>query len=305
MVERFAPSPTGRLHLGHAYSALTAHDAARAAGGRFLLRLEDLDAGRVRAPFVEAIVEDLAWLGVLPDGPVWRQSTRARAYDAALHALVARGLAFRCACTRRDIQQAVAAPQEGAVQQSPPGAAGDWGLEGPIYPGTCLRRPPAPQATTAWRLNMGAALATLGAEPLRFREIGRGPQGQRGIQTVDPDALRHGAGDIVLARKDGAAAYHLAVVVDDAAQGVTHVTRGEDLFAATPVHRLLQALLGLATPVYRHHRLVRDDAGRRLAKRDDARSLESLRAAGATPASIRANLRLGPPPDTGAPSAAR
>ncbi len=286
-VERFAPSPTGRLHLGHAFSALTAHDAARAAGGRFLLRLEDLDRGRVRDAFAAGILADLAWLGIAWDGPVLRQSTRGAAYGAALSRLGAAGLVYACRCTRRDIQAAAAAPQEGAE-----------GLEGPVYPGTCrgLGLPPGPGH--ALRLNLGQAIVTLGGASavgrLLYEELGAGLPGRVALSA---EALAAAAGDVVLARRDRTVAYHLAVVVDDAHQGVTHVTRGADLAPATPIHRLLQALLGLPAPIYRHHRLIRDAEGRRLAKRDDARALATLREAGATPAEIRRLVGLSPDPD--------
>jgi glutamyl-Q tRNA(Asp) synthetase len=275
-VERFAPSPTGRLHLGHAYSAMLAHDGARAAGGKLLLRIEDLDAGRAREAFVEAIFEDLAWLGLNWETPVLRQSSRGEAYAAALARLGAVGLLYPCVCTRAEI--AAAAPQEGAAE--------------PVYSGACRNRDVSGVARTpAWRLDVGKAIAALGGDRavarLGFEEIGAGPEGQGGLVACDPDALRTRLGDVALGRKDGSAAYHLAVVVDDGFQRVTHVTRGCDLFASTPLHRLLQALLDLPTPVYRHHRLIRDEAGRRLAKRDDARALATLRAEGATPRDVR------------------
>lgn len=286
LTDRFAPSPTGRLHLGHAFSAIIAHDTARAADGRFLLRMEDLDTGRVRPSYVEGICEDLAWLGLRWETPVLAQSARRHAYDAALDALRRRGLTYRCRCSRRDIAEAIAAPQEGAQS--------GLGPDGPVYPGTCrgLALPAGPE--TAVRLNMAAALDCLpNPAELGFREIGCGPGGQRGWVPLCREALTGGVGDVVLARRDGTPAYHLAVVVDDAHQQVTQVTRGEDLFAATPIHRVLQALLGLPTPTYRHHRLIRDAAGKRLAKRDEARALAALREAGTTPAEIRARLGLG------------
>ncbi|MGF1501604.1 MAG: tRNA glutamyl-Q(34) synthetase GluQRS [Paracoccaceae bacterium] len=290
-IERFAPSPTGRLHLGHAYSAILAHDAAAATGGRFLLRLEDLDEGRVREAYVAQIFDDLAWLGLDWARPVLRQSARRSAYREALDRLAAEGLIYPCGCSRRDILEASSAPQEGAEAAEP-------GPDGPVYPGTCRRSPPQ-NGAVALRLHMDRAIARLGGPAAVARlgalEIGRGPRGETGWQPLDSDALKSMVGDVVLARKDGAAAYHLAVVVDDAHQGVSHVTRGEDLFAATPIHRVLQALLGLPTPVYRHHRLIRDESGRRLAKRDAARSLESLRASGETPAELRARLGLSSP----------
>ncbi len=270
-VERFAPSPTGRLHLGHAFSALTAWEAAQAAGGVFRLRIEDLDQGRARRDYEAGIIEDLRWLGLDWPEPVIRQSERGAAYAAALDRLAEMGLTYRCICTRRDILAAADAPQEG-------------GPDGPVYPGTCRGRDVPPDAPHAIRLDLTRAAATVG--DLAFEEIGDDPA-RRGRVPVDKDGLSASCGDVVLARKDAAASYHLAVVVDDAFEGVTHVTRGEDLFAATPVHILLQALLGLPTPVYRHHRLIRDETGKRLAKRADSAALATLRAEGWTPADVR------------------
>lgn len=274
--ERFAPSPTGELHLGHAFSALTAWEAARAAGGRFLLRLEDLDRGRVRPEFADAILDDLAWLGIGWAGEVMVQSERGAAHADALGRLETMGLTYRCRCTRRDIREAAAAPQEGA------------GPDGPVYPGTCRDADVSPDEPHAIRLRMAEAEAEAGAPA--FTELDAGPEGESGRIAVT--GLAATAGDIVLRRRDGAMAYHLAVVVDDAAQSVTHVTRGRDLFGATPVHRLLQALLGLPEPLYRHHRLIRDAGGRRLAKRDRDLSLTALRGAGASPADIRRMVGL-------------
>ncbi|MEM6972028.1 MAG: tRNA glutamyl-Q(34) synthetase GluQRS [Pseudomonadota bacterium] len=281
IVERFAPSPTGRLHLGHAYSALLAHDAARRAGGRFLLRFEDLDRQRSKPAFAEAILEDLHWLGITPDKLPLVQSTRAAQHGAALDALQRAGLVFRCVCTRGDIR-AAAAPQEGDGPR----------LDGPIYPGTCKVTPAPVGADAALRLHLDRALIALGEDVLRFDELGCGPGGERGAQVFPVAGLRKMAGDIVLRRRDGTIAYHLAVVVDDAAQGVTHVTRGEDLFHATLLHRLLQSLLGLPRPVWRHHRLIRDETGRRLAKRDDARSLAALRSEGWSVGDVRRRVGL-------------
>jgi glutamyl-Q tRNA(Asp) synthetase len=268
---RFAPSPTGRLHLGHAYSAVLAHDLARANNGRFLLRIEDIDRVRTREEHVAGIVDDLAWLGLRPDGELLRQSTRLPVYRAALDKLIARGLAYPCFCTRTDIAVAARAPH---------------GPEGALYPGTCRALDPASRAARiasephAWRLDLAAAIATLPG-PLTWRDA------YAGEIVARPDLT----GDVVLARKDAGTSYHLAVTIDDAAQGVTHVVRGEDLFAATHVHRLLQALLGLPTPAYRHHPLLTDAQGRRLAKRDGALSLAEMRAGGADPAAILADLR--------------
>ncbi|MBY8975786.1 tRNA glutamyl-Q(34) synthetase GluQRS [Rhodobacteraceae bacterium NNCM2] len=283
--ERFAPSPTGRLHLGHAYSAILAHDRARAAGGRFLVRMEDLDTGRVRAEFYDGIVDDLGWLGLSWEKPVVCQSARLALYDQALTDLTKRGLTYPCTCTRRDIAEAAAAPQEGAPMTGP---------DGLVYPGTCRGRVFLDDAPAAVRLNIAAAIEELGGASavrgLTWLETGS----NAGTHAIDPDALLHGTGDIVLRRKDGAPAYHLAVVVDDAAQAVTHVTRGEDLAQAVPVQRLLQALLQLPVPTYHHHRLIRDESGRRLAKRHDSLALATMRANGATPGEVRRMLGLPP-----------
>lgn len=280
LVTRFAPSPTGLLHLGHALAALTAFDAAAAAHGECLLRIEDLDVTRCRDSFIEAIYEDLAWLGVRWPTPVWRQSQRLAAYEAALVQLRARSLLYPCFCTRREIAAEVA-----RSLNAPHGA------DGPLYPGTC-RHLPASQVEQrlaagdpyALRLDAVRAAALVGA--LRFEELGAGPNGERGYVDVDP---LH-AGDIVLARKETPAAYHLAVVVDDAAQGVTRVTRANDLFAATHVQRLLQALLGLPVPEYAHHALLLDEQGRKLSKRDGAPSLRDLRTQGISAHEVRARL---------------
>lgn len=274
-VTRFAPSPNGYLHLGHAFSALSAWDAARAADGRFLLRIEDIDAGRSRPELEAAIFEDLAWLGIAWETPVRRQSEHFGDYAAALARLDEAGLLYPCFCTRKEIEQALTAPH---------------GPEGAIYPGTChtlgadeRRARIAAGAPFARRLDLAAALARTGR--LAFEESGR-------VVAVDGDRLRAEIGDVVLARKDVPASYHLAVVHDDALQGVTVVIRGEDLAFATPLHRVLQALLAVPTPAYRHHRLVTDAAGRRFAKRDAAATLRALRASGVTPAEVRARVGL-------------
>jgi glutamyl-Q tRNA(Asp) synthetase len=285
MITRFAPSPTGPLHLGHAYSALLAHDMAHAAGGTFLLRIEDIDRSRARPEWEELIYEDLGWLGLSWENPVMRQSERSDAYAAALDRLWAMGLVYPCDCTRRDIADALAAPQEGA--------APSMGPDGPVYPGTCRPTDPADLPATrppdrALRLDMARALAAIATGlPLGFSETGAGPGGQTGPIAIAPTEVTRGIGDVVLARRDMGTSYHLSVVVDDAAQGVSHVTRGRDLFDATAIHVVLQRLLGLPTPVYHHHRLIRDDAGKRLAKRDDARAIRSYRESGASPEGIR------------------
>lgn len=285
-VTRFAPSPTGPLHLGHAYSAMLGHDLARKAGGTFLLRFEDIDRARARPEWERGIEEDLAWLGLDWPRPVLRQSERMAAYAEALDALWARGLLYPCTCRRRDILAAATAPQEGAPLLGP---------DGVVYPGTCRHRPapgsPRPQGA-ALRLHMAAALEALGLEAIEFVETGLGDGARSGQVRIGAEDLVAGVGDVVLARRDFGTSYHLAVTVDDAAQGITDVVRGQDLFEATAIHVLLQRLLGLPTPRYHHHRLIRDETGKRLAKRDDARALATLRAEGLTPAHLRARVGL-------------
>ncbi|MGY6534602.1 MAG: tRNA glutamyl-Q(34) synthetase GluQRS [Pararhodobacter sp.] len=278
LTTRFAPSPTGPLHLGHAYSALTAWDLTQAGGGRFLLRIEDIDQARCHPVHEQAIHDDLRWLGLRWPTPVMRQSDRLPAYRAALDRLAQMGLTYACTCTRADIRAALSAPQEGAPVIGP---------DGPVYPGTCRHARHMAQGA-AIRLNMDAALDTLATLPA-FTETG--PL-HTGHHPLDAETLRASVGDIVLARRDIGTSYHLSVVLDDAAQGVSLVSRGEDLFEATAIHVLLQAVLDLPTPTYHHHRLVRDDAGKRLAKRDDARALARYRADGLSPADIRALLGL-------------
>ncbi|MGL4400653.1 MAG: tRNA glutamyl-Q(34) synthetase GluQRS [Luteolibacter sp.] len=263
-ITRFAPSPTGRLHLGHALAARVAHSLARREGGVFLLRHEDIDGPRVREEFYAGIEEDLRWLGLDWDGEPLRQTTRISAYGAALEALRTFGLVYPCFCTRREIQQEWA--RMGAAPQGP---------DGPAYPGTCRALPTdlamekiCAGISFAWRLDSVRAAAVTG--PLRFQDL------RFGEVPVSPTRL----GDVVLARKDIGTAYHLAVVVDDAFQQITHVTRGEDLLPSTHVHRQLQALLGLPEPAYLHHPLMLDEHGHRLAKRHDSRSIASLRESG-------------------------
>ncbi|PHQ94096.1 MAG: tRNA glutamyl-Q(34) synthetase GluQRS [Marinosulfonomonas sp.] len=280
LTTRFAPSPTGPLHLGHAYSALLAYDMAKAAGGQFLLRIEDIDQSRARPEWEAQIYDDLHWLGLEWPEPVMRQSGRMAVYQQALAQIKAKGLLYRCTCNRRDIEAAIAAPQEGA-----PAA---YGPDGVIYPGTC-RKLDRPDKDAALRLDTGEASLYLGALELSFIETGPVHTGQ---QTITPHELIHSVGDIVLARRDMGTSYHLSVVLDDAAQGITDVIRGEDLFEATKIHVLLQTLLDLPTPTYHHHALIRDDAGKRLAKRDDARAIAKYRADGATPADIRKMIGL-------------
>ncbi len=277
---RFAPSPTGPLHLGHAYSAMLAHDMARAAGGRFLLRIEDIDRARARPQWEAQIFDDLRWLGLDWPQPVMRQSARLPAYAAALGRLAAMGLTYPCRCRRADIEAAAGAPQEGVPQ---------FGPDGRIYPGTCRDRPMAERGgDDVIRLDMARAVRLLPAG-VAFTETG---PAHPGTHRLEPDRLIREVGDIVLVRRGMGGSYHLAVVVDDAEQGISHVIRGEDLFAATQIHVLLQNLLGLPVPIYHHHRLIRDEAGRRLAKRDDARAIARWRADGFSPADIRALVGL-------------
>jgi glutamyl-Q tRNA(Asp) synthetase len=283
---RFAPSPNGYLHLGHALSALLNFDMARAAGGRFLLRMEDIDKARCRPQYEAAICEDLTWLGVRWEEPVRRQSAHFKEYRAALARLDALRLVYPSFETRADIARLVAQrDKQGCWPRDPDGA--------PIYPGTARLLPLAQRNACmqsgkpyALRLDMAAAMARAGS--LTFTETGAGPQAQTGTVAALPQSW----GDVVLARKEMPTSYHLSVVIDDAQQGVTHIVRGQDLFWATSVHRLLQALLGFPSPVYHHHRLVLDDAGRKLSKSTRSTSLRALRAAGATAADIRAMVGL-------------
>jgi len=272
IVTRFAPSPTGYLHVGHAASALAGRRAAREAGGRFLLRIEDIDATRCRPEFERAIYEDLAWLGLTWEEPVRRQSAHMADYAHALEQLDRRGVLYPCFCTRQEIAAEIAAA-----------ANAPHGPDGPLYPGTCRILSAEERAARMARgqpyaLRIDAAAGARMAGPLTWQEEGRRPI------AVEPAKL----GDAVLARKEVAASYHLAVTVDDALQGVTLVTRGEDLFHATHLHRLLQVLLGLAAPRYRHHMLLTGADGRRLAKRDGSLAIRALRAAGRTPPEVRA-----------------
>ncbi len=280
IVTRFAPSPTGRLHIGHGWSALMADDLARGAGGggnRFRLRIEDIDGGRSRPEHVAGILEDLAWLGIDWDGEVVFQSARLPAYAAALERLKAEGLVYPCFCTRADIQA-----------QWADSAAAPHGDEGPVYPGTCRSLTQAERearlasgAAHAWRLDMAAAIACAG--PLEWHDA------KAGTVIADPLPL----GDIVLARKDAPASYHLSATLDDSWMEITDIVRGRDLFAATHVHRLLQALLGLPTPRYHHHPLLLGSDNKRLSKRDGGLTLAELRAGGTDPARLAADLRAG------------
>lgn len=264
VITRFAPSPTGLLHLGHAFAAWRAWEEAHTGQGTMLLRLEDIDGTRCRPHFEQMIFEDLHWLGLNWPVPVWRQSERMPDYREALSRLNALGVLYPCFCTRQEI--AVGAPQ---------------GPDGILYPGTCRTRSPQERVDLletgrayALRLDVAAALQITG--PLHWTDM------DHGTVPADPMLL----GDVALARKDIATSYHLAVTVDDAAQQITVITRGEDLFTSTHVHRLLQALLGLPVPVWRHHRLIINEYGKRLAKRDNARSIQSMRLQGSTPFDI-------------------
>ncbi|WP_170324873.1 tRNA glutamyl-Q(34) synthetase GluQRS [Ruegeria arenilitoris] len=292
---RFAPSPTGPLHLGHAYSAMLAHDFAAVENGQFLLRIEDIDRSRSRSHWEDQIYDDLGWLGLRWPEPVMRQSDRLATYDKALDDLWARGLLYPCTCNRKDIAAAASAPQEGAPLHGP---------DGIIYPGTCRAKwqpsstiGPRPKdvplrldMAAAGRLLLNATQAdtTIGS----FQEDGAGPDGETGAITFSLDDLTKTIGDVVLSRRDMGTSYHLSVVLDDAAQGITHVIRGQDLFEATRIHVVLQGLLGLPTPCYLHHRLIRDEVGKRLAKRDDARAISKYRAEGVSTAEIRAMVGL-------------
>ncbi|MGZ8311308.1 MAG: tRNA glutamyl-Q(34) synthetase GluQRS [Allosphingosinicella sp.] len=277
-VTRFAPSPTGQLHLGHAYSALLAHDFARERDGSFLLRIEDIDPGRSRAEHVDAILEDLLWLGLTWDDEIIYQSERLDRYADALQRLRGQGLVYPCFCTRAEIAAEIEAS-----------ASAPHGVDGPLYPGTCRRLAPPERERRlgerphAWRLDVTAALAEAGSGPLTWHDASAGSVVAR------PELF----GDVVLARKDAPASYHLAVTVDDSALGVSDVVRGRDLFESTHVHRLLQALLDLPTPEYHHHALLLDASGRRLAKRQGAPTLASLRTAGVDPGELVERLRAG------------
>lgn len=272
IVTRFAPSPSGYLHLGHAYAALFAWRAAREAGGRFLLRMEDIDGPRCTPAFAGAIEEDLTWLGLDWDGPIFYQSQRMESYAAALDKLRAMNLLYPCFCTRAEIRAEIE-----RADSAPHGPGG------PVYPGTCRalsvaerERQIAEGQSYALRLDMERAVARTG--PLTWTDRAKGKMAAQ--------PAMHG--DVVLARKETATSYHLAVTLDDAEQGVTLVTRGEDLFEMTHVHRLLQALFGLPIPEWHHHGLLVDEQGERLAKRNDALSLRALREAGQTPQQVRA-----------------
>jgi glutamyl-Q tRNA(Asp) synthetase len=288
-VFRFAPSPNGYLHLGHALSALVNFDMAQSSGGRFLLRIEDIDATRCRPEYEAAIYEDLAWLGLRWEEPVLRQSTRSEAYKAVLQQLDVMGLVYPSFETRAETARLVAERNR----------AGPWPCDPdgvPLYPGSARDLPAAERRRRieagdpfALRLDVATAVALASRRgPLLWIETGAGPDGETGTVAADPAAW----GDVILARKEAPTSYHLSVAVDDAHQGVTHVVRGQDLFHATSLHRLLQDLLGLPPPVYHHHRLIRDADGRKLSKATGATGLRELRAAGATPVDIRRAIGL-------------
>ncbi|MBR0733748.1 tRNA glutamyl-Q(34) synthetase GluQRS [Bradyrhizobium japonicum] len=286
-VFRFAPSPNGLLHLGHAYSALLNFDRARESGGRLLLRIEDIDATRCRPEYETAIYDDLAWLGIAWEAPVRRQSEHLAVYRAALERLSALGLVYPAFESRAEIARLVAAREaSGPWPRDPDGA--------PLYPGDARSlsagqrdRLIASGVPYALRLDMAAACRRVAG--LTWNELGEGPDGERGIVAARPEAW----GDVILARKETPTSYHLSVVVDDALQGISEVVRGQDLFHATSVHRLLQVLLDLPEPAYRHHALILDEAGRKLSKSGRSTGLRELRADGATPVGIRRLVGLG------------
>lgn len=275
---RFAPSPTGPLHLGHAFAALTASELADP--GQFLLRIEDIDQSRCRPEYEALIVEDLHWLGLDWPTPVLRQSERLAAYQSALDRLAALDLIYPCKCRRADIRAALSAPQEGAEPQIGP--------DGPVYPGTCRHLHMSDAAPgDAIRLNAARALHHLALHEITFLDQNIAP----GVpHSLSPQDFITGVGDVVLSRRGMGTSYHLSVVVDDAAQGITLVTRGKDLLDSTYIHIILQKLLELPTPHYHHHRLIRDDSGKRLAKRDDARALRLYRADGLSAEALRHSL---------------
>jgi len=291
-ITRFAPSPNGWLHLGHAFSAIFASETAKALGGKFLLRIEDIDVGRCRPEYVQGIFDDLMWLGLTWEQPVRRQSEHFATYDAGLKKLRDMGLCYPCFATRKEISDAIEASGIGHAR---------WPLDpdgAPLYPGLYKDLAPAELnrlmwegRSYAWRLDMEKALALAEEKHgglITFREDGEGPRGQKGKLPIKPMLF----GDVILARKDVPTSYHLAVTLDDAPQNVTVVTRGQDLFPATYIHRLLQVLLDLPEPAYRHHGLIRDETGRRLSKSANDQGLRELRLGGATPADIRRRIGI-------------
>ncbi|WP_417248826.1 tRNA glutamyl-Q(34) synthetase GluQRS [Celeribacter sp.] len=276
-VTRFAPSPTGPLHLGHAYSAMIGHDMARAAGGRFLLRMEDTDLERSKPEWAALIEEDLTWLGITWDGPVLSQAAQLDSYNPALERLTEMDLLYPCSCTRADIRAALAAPQEGVAYD--------------VYPGICKARSmESRQSGDALRLHLDRALERLGGQEITFDETGPTHKGRHVIDHAHAIAT---IGDVVLSRKgENIVAYFLASALDDVAQGITHVVRGEDLFDFTAIQVILLTLLGHPIPTYHHHTLIRDENGKRLAKRDDARAISKYREDGLTSQDIREMVGL-------------
>lgn len=293
IVTRFAPSPTGHLHLGHAYSAWLNMTFATSQGGRFLLRIEDIDSGRCRPEYTPAILEDLTWLGLRWEDPVRLQSQHMHEYQAALDRLDAKDLLYPCFCTRKEIRESIREknsfiPLRDLVDPDLEAHSN----EGPVYPGTCRHLTPEARAKRhqagtpfALRLNMARALEQVGTAPLVWTDL------QAGEQTASADILLHILGDAVLARKDIATSYHMAVVVDDHHQNISHVIRGQDLFLATHLHRLLQHLLDYPTPLYHHHELLTDDKGWRFAKRDNSKSLHQMREEGLNPQDLLKLIR--------------
>ena len=276
MITRFAPSPTGPLHLGHAYSALYAFDLAQKNGGEFVLRIEDIDQSRARLEWENQIYDDLTWLGLNWRLPVLRQSERLGEYRKSLKSLENLGVLYNCECNRRDIQEATNAPQEGAPITGP---------DGIVYPGTCREKNRGADINYDLPIRLDASTALdIVSKPLSWCD--------NYLKTMDKGLFLKSIGDVVLSRKDMGTSYHLSVVFDDAYQNVTDVVRGEDLAEATAIHVLLQQLLDLPTPTYHHHRLIRDDQGKRLAKRDDARAIAAYRNAGAGPSDIRRMVGL-------------
>lgn len=292
-VLRFAPSPNGRLHLGHAFSALTGALLSRSLGARYLLRIEDIDIGRCRPEYVQAVIDDLAWLGIRWDGEVRHQSRHFDAYQQALEQLRSMGLVYPCFATRGEIIDAIRETGIGLERwpRDPDGA--------PVYPGLYRGLPQVKlkallmeERSFAWRLDMTKAIGQaerIAGGPIHFMEEGEGPGGESGLQRIRPELF----GDVVIARKDVPTSYHLAVTVDDALQGVTLVTRGQDLFPATHVHRLLQVLLGLPAPRYHHHALMRDAEGRKLSKSMASKPLQVYREQGMGPDEIRRLVGFG------------
>lgn len=280
---RFAPSPTGPLHLGHAYSAILAHDIAHQNNGEFLLRIEDIDQSRARSEWVGKIFDDLEWLDLTWQEPVVFQSDRLEHYAWSLDKLWKDGLLFPCECNRKDILAAISAPQEGHPIHGP---------DGIIYPGTCTSKIRNHSEKRPNRVALRLDIEKIPVQPVNFHETGSGSNGETGRIVTPYSEFVSAIGSIVLARKDMGTSYHLSVVLDDAAQGISHVVRGQDLYEATKIHVLLQKTLGLPTPVYHHHPLIRDEHGKRLAKRDDARAISKYREDGYSPQDIRQMIGL-------------